>query len=59
METETRSSKPIRIDKNALDRWKAAVGVPLDDGAAANAAIRYATLARQIETQAAAKPDGE
>ena len=47
-----RRNKPIRIDKEALDRWKEAVGVPLDDGAAANAAVRMAATWREREAEA-------
>lgn len=42
----------IRIDREALDRWKAAIGLPLDDGAAANAAIRLAAELPERELHA-------
>ena len=35
-------NRAIRIDEEALARWKEAAGVELDDNAAANAAVRMA-----------------
>ena len=35
-------NRAIRIDEEALARWKAAAGVKLDDNGAANAAVRMA-----------------
>ena len=52
MATTHRRNKPIRIDKDALDRWKVAAGLPLDDGAAANAAVRLAATWRELEAEA-------
>ena len=51
------STIQVRIERSALDAWRAVLGVHLKDGAAANSAIRYAVEAKQRET--AAKPDGE
>ena len=39
----------IRIDADALAEWKRTVGIPLDDGAAANAAVRLASTHRERE----------
>ena len=48
------TNKPIRIDADALARWKATTGIELDDGAAANAAIRTAAGLREREAEAMA-----
>ncbi len=44
----------IRIDRAALDRWKELVGVKLEDGAAANAAIHVAADMPRRELEAKA-----
>ena len=44
----------IRIDRAALDRWKELVGVKLEDGAAANAAIHVAADMQRRELSAKA-----
>ena len=49
MESKPRRNKPIRIDKNALDRWRETIAVPVNDGALANAAIRLAASHRERE----------
>ena len=45
-------NKPIRVDADALAEWKRKVGIPLDDGAAANAAVRLAAEWREREAEA-------
>ena len=45
----------IRIDRKALDRWKEVVGMGLDDGAAANAAVNVAADLAQREAEALAR----
>ena len=45
----------IRIDRKALDRWKEMVGMGLDDGAAANAAVHVAADLPQREAETLAR----
>ena len=45
----------IRIDRAALDRWKEVVGVKLEDGAAANAALHVAADMQRRELSAKAR----
>lgn len=47
-------NKSIRIDAAALERWKLASGIELNDGEAANAAVRTAASLRQIQAEAMA-----
>ena len=44
----------LRIERLALDAWRAALGVDLDDGAAANSAIKTAADIRRREAESMA-----
>ena len=48
------ANRAIRIDEEALARWKEAAGGELDDNAAANAAVRMAADAQVREVAAEA-----
>ena len=50
-----RDFRPMLGRKQVIDRWKAATGIELDDGAAANAAVRTAANLRQREAEAMAR----
>ena len=39
----------VRVDRDALDRWKAAVGVPMEDAPAVRSALELAATMRERE----------
>ena len=47
-------NRAIRIDEKALDAWKRATGIELEDGEAANAAVRTAATMHEREASAMA-----